>query len=71
MNATRFFNNLNPPDNSMKKASATSKGRSLSLMKSVNLFVTQVSGLLSTRQMFVVARNWRKYKHYGVLFVKN
>ena len=25
MNATRFFNNLNPPDNSMKKASATSK----------------------------------------------
>ena len=46
MNATRFFNNLNPPDNSMKKASATSKWEILSLMKSVNLSATQVSGLL-------------------------
>ena len=71
MNATRFFNNLNPPDNSMKKASATSKWEISLTDEERKLICNSGKWLLSTRQMFVVARNWRKYKHYGVLFVKN
>ena len=71
MNATRFFNNLNPPDNSMKKASATSKWEITLTDEERKLICNSGKWGLFTRQMFVVARNWRKYKHYGVLFVKN